>query len=244
MILENMEITFNPSKKHLNQIEKWLIQEQNEGINDFYYNFDVIKRRFDEKTVLCLLDNNIAVGYLIYYFPSDLSAKIDIANIKNDYTKKGYGKFLLDSFENFLIESKICAIELDCSPEKSQRIWKKLGFKEFAYIESHRFLNSKNHSPWLYKILCNFLKPSRGIRSKNYVEIWDGHNINKDSIGYWNFKCKKSSIELIKPIVYPIDPDWNIKCVMNGVEIYNGSAKRFRNRTYVMGYFLMIKELS
>lgn len=243
-----MEVTFNPSEKHLSQIKEWLLEEYQQKVNGFSDNFFVIKQEFIGKRMLCLVQDGIAIGYLVYSVDSYKSVKIKIANIKVDFINKGFGKVLLNSFESFLIEKNIYVIELDSTSEESKKIWKKLGFKESDYKENNPSLNCKEKPSWLYKIICDSLEPSNEKLSRDYIELWDSSDSAKKSIVFWNLHFEKNSNKLINPIIYPVHFGWNIKYVKSGDELYNGNIKgllkKFKKGIFGESNFLIIEDLS
>ena len=62
----NFKTNFNPTKKHLSQIEKWLIDEKNKTGNGFYNHWNIISEVFNrnELVVLTEKDIDIAVGLM------------------------------------------------------------------------------------------------------------------------------------------------------------------------------------
>lgn len=237
-----MRITSNPNSEHLNQIHHWLKDESDRKVNGFYWNFEVIKNAFSEKKLICIIEKGIAIGYMVYYIDGK-TAHVSIANIKFENKSKGLGFKLLKYFENKLINKNIFAIDLKCSPSSSKRIWKKLGFKELKEVENHRFFNSSNSSPYLYKILIECEKPSKSKEIKQtYIELYCKDPINKESKPNYKWKINPNSISQ-KPIIYPVDSDWNIKLFQNGNEITENKIKRFQKGQFLHGNFIIIDKV-
>lgn len=176
-----MRITSKPKPEHLSQILIWLHDEYLKNLNGFYGNYDVISDAFENKNLICILENNEAIGFLVYK-KIEKTAHISIANIKYEHKKNGLGKKLLTYFESKLVKKGIKVIDLKCSPPSSKRIWKKLGFKELKEVENHRFFSSSNSSPYLYKILIECEKPTKLKEIKQtYIELYCKDPINKES---------------------------------------------------------------
>ena len=234
-----MRITSNPKPEHLSQIYTWLYDEYIKNINGFYGDYDTIKDAFSRKNLICIIENNSVIGFLVYK-TFEKTANLTIANIKYEYKKKGYGSKLLNHLENKLIKKKVVAIDLICSPPSSKRIWKKLGFKELKEVENHSFYNPHSSSPYLYKILIECEKPTQSKEIKQtYIELYCKDPINKESKPNYKWKINPKSISQ-KPIIYPVDSDWNIKLFQNGIEIKENRIKRFQRGQFLHGNFIII----
>ncbi|WP_375605653.1 GNAT family N-acetyltransferase [Flavobacterium davisii] len=237
-----MRITSYPNTEHLNQIHNWLKDESDRKINGFYWNFDVIKTAFTEKKLICIIEKGIAIGYLVFSI-NDKTAHISIANIKFENQRNGLGQKLLKYFENKLIKKNIKAIDLECSPSSSKKIWKKLGFKELKEVENHRFLNYPNSSPYLYKILVEIEKPTKSLKSKpNHIELYCHDYIKNDAKPNYVWKLNPKTISQ-KPIIYPVDYDWNLMLYKAGKLISEDKIKRFSKGSFLNGNFIIIDKL-
>lgn len=234
-----MEVIFNPNQEHLSQIEEWLLEEKKIGINGFYFNYDnIISKAFSQARMLCVLNNNKAVGFLIYHFKSDPIIEIQILNIKDDYKSKGFGKFLFNEFELFLKENSIYAIELFCEPKSSEKYWSKRGFLLSKF--------DNNNKLCMYKIICDSLQISKNENDKDYIQLAvESHcTLKEKHVFHWKLEFRGDSNTLVEPIIYAVDSDWNIKYVRNKTELYNGQIKRFKNNIFPNSNFLVIKDLS
>ena len=90
-----MRITSNPKPEHLSQVYIWLYDEYMKNINGFYGNYDTIKDAFSRKNLICIIENNNVIGFIVYKI-FEKTAELTIANIKYEYKKKGYGSKLLN----------------------------------------------------------------------------------------------------------------------------------------------------
>lgn len=235
-----MRITSNPKPEHLTQIFTWLHREYLQDLNGFYGNYDVVKEAFESKNLICVIEKKDAIGYLVYK-EFEKTAHISIANIKYEHKKKGIGRQLLTYFEDKIIKKGIKVIDLKCSPSSSKKVWKKFGFKEFKEIENHRFLNNSD-SPYLYKTITEIEKPSK-VKStnKSYIELYCKDPIKKDANPDYIWKINSKTIKF-KPIIYPVDGDWNIKFYKDNKPISECRVKRFERGKYNQQNFLIIDE--
>jgi ribosomal protein S18 acetylase RimI-like enzyme len=236
-----MRIIPNPKPEHLSQINTWLYDEYMKNINGFYGNYDTIKDAFLRKNLICIIEKNNVIGFLVYKI-FERTAELTIANIKHEYKKKGYGSKLLNHLENKLIKKKVIAIDLICSPASSKKVWKKLGFKELKEVEENQFLKNSN-SPYLYKILIESEKPTKSkVIKQTYIELYCKDPINKESKPNYKWKIYPKLISQ-KPIIYPVDSEWSIKLFQNGVEISENRIKRFQRGEFLNRNFLIIDKV-
>src|SRR5690349_9242928 len=96
-----MKIIFEPKSRYIEQITNWLFEEKEKKIHGFYYNF--INTDFTKENFICLVnEKDEAIGYFHYQL-KEKHGSIEVAVIKQDEKKKGYGRLLLDSLiEHFL----------------------------------------------------------------------------------------------------------------------------------------------
>ncbi|RVU91543.1 GNAT family N-acetyltransferase [Flavobacterium columnare] len=236
-----MRITSNPNSEHLNQIYNWLKDESVKKLNGFYGNFYVIENAFSEKRLICIIDKGLAIGYLVYSIDGK-TAHISIANIKHEYKRKGLGLKLLEHLEKTLIKKNVIAIDLKCSPSSSIKIWKKLGFKELKEVEKHRILKDPYLPPYLYKILVENEKPTKAKKiSKTYIELFCNDPIKRDASSDYVWKINPKTISH-KPIIYPVDSEWNVRFYKNG-EVIENRIKRFNRGEFLNGNFIIIDKV-
>lgn len=231
-----MKIIFEPIQKHLKELDEWLFNEKNKGISQTYSNFACAD--FTNNNFAGLLnENDEAVGYVQYWFSGKYTS-IDIAIIKKEYQKKGFGKLLLDKVTENLMARGTLVLKLYCEPHSSKKIWKKLGFKEFKEIEQHQSLNSKNFgSPWLYKTLVPTLKPTRKKYVNKKIELWTEleYKVKADDEPTYIWDVTEYKL----PIIYPVDNEWKLRFSINNEIKYEGVVKRF-NHAFSDGDFLII----
>ena len=99
----NFKINFNPTKKHLSQIEIWLIDEKNKTGNGFYNNWNIISEAFSRNELVVLIekDIDIAVGFLVFEI-NEVIIEIVIMELNSKYRNKGLARRLVeDIFSKF-----------------------------------------------------------------------------------------------------------------------------------------------
>lgn len=237
-----MKIIFEPENKYINDISNWLQDEWDKTHIGLYNNFE-----FADKTTenfLCFVnENDEAIGFMIYAL-KDKTASIDLASVKESEKKKGICKQMLKSLCEKLLEKQIVVLELFCSPSSSEKIWKKLDFKEFKERNNHRFLNWENlKHPYLYKILVQVKKPLKSIKLKSFIEIWTlkDYKVNSNPDINPAYRWDVSNMDL--PIIYPVDDKWKIRYVKDEIEISSGNIKSFNYSYSDYGNFLIINSL-
>lgn len=208
--MENIQISFNPQKANLDEIENWMFEETK--LETFQNgNWPAVEFAFDKKRLVIAIIGEKTVGF---YALSriDLTASIYLAQVHPDFRNKGIGKFILEEIIRQLENTNTYAIDLYCSPESSQIVWKRLGFDYFPEnSEKNRF-----EKPTMYKIIKPFLKPCLNkIGNENEViEIWNDKEhkaYNKEPTWIWELEFVNDTRKLRKPIVHFGDCEWRIR---------------------------------
>ena len=234
-----LQITDSPTIEHVGEIKRWLEEENNLSKEGFYCNWELIKRAFENKRLIIITENGNAIGFLTFFI-NGFIAEIGIAEIKPDERTKGVGKELVKKSSDYFIENGALVAELFCSPEKSEKIWKKMGFINFpdGVIKDSRI--------YLYKILVPSLDFSEDDSSKEIIELWneDDHLAVKLAPKWrWEIKREKSSNKLIYPLIHPASDEWPV-CFREGTKIKEKRImKNFNKGINEHGYFLIINEL-
>ena len=235
----NLNITYNPTVKHLSEIKDWLVEENNLLNQGFFCQWDIITVSFEQKRMIVITQNEIAVGFLTYLI-SDLVVNIVIAEVKPNKRKLGIGKELIKNSFSYFVENGILVAELFCSPEKSKIAWKKMGFTNFpdGIIEDSR--------TYLYQILVPTLDFCDNDNSSEIIELWnEPDHIAERLAPKWRWKIKRiaSSDKLVKPIIHPSSYEWPV-CSRRGTTINEKRImKNFNKRRNEHGHFLIINEL-
>lgn len=234
-----MIITSNPTKDHIDQIQKWLKEEESQKINFFHNVFASIKRAFDENKLICVVVKNIAIGFIVYEI-NNKTAEIRIANIKTEFKRNHYGKKAFNELETILKKKGILVIELECSTENVKKFWKKLNFIELNKIINY---SSFNKIIYLYNIIVEEEKPIISKSDKGiYIELYCKDPINKDDTPDYVWNINPETINQ-KPIIYPVDSDWNINFYKNEQLIISTRIKRFCDGKFLQKNFMIIDKI-
>lgn len=232
-----MKILFEPQSKYVEQISDWLKKDSLTGFSNFYDNF--IRFNLDNNNFICLVDDNDnAIGFIKYYY-EDVCGKIEVAVVESSQVRKGLGKLMVETLIDYLKQKGVVAISLDCSPESSKEIWKKLGFKEFKEIEKHKYLNYNNYGrPWMYRILIQVEEPTDKKDLKSSLELWSMEDyLIKDNPPTYVWDLENQT----KPIIYPVDCNWVIR--KNDNEIGSKEKLKYFNRGMnCINYFMIFNK--
>jgi ribosomal protein S18 acetylase RimI-like enzyme len=236
-----MKIIFTTEEKYLLQIKTWLHSEMLEKKSYFYYNF--INSNFTDDNFVCYVnDNDEAIGYMQFAF-AEKYTHIDLAVVQYEQQRKGIGKMLLDAITEKMRQQGTVVLSLMCAPKSSAAKWKKLGFKKFKEIDNHNILRQKqDEHPWLYKVIVPEKTTTRKKILENYIELWT-------QLEYKAYSSKLASnyrwdvTTLDSPIIYPVDGEWKVKYVKQGIVVYEGVIKRFKQNSCRYGNFLVVESL-
>lgn len=244
-ITDSYEVTISPTDKQLGEIEKWLIDEENKTGGGFYCNWKIIKSSFDDNELVTISFNDKTIGFVTWRITTDRTARIEIAEVKPSYRKKGIGKNLIDQLIKFLKDKGIFVIDLQCAPADSELIWKHLGFVEFPDPpESYKFNPGGNKK--LYKILVDHLNQSSARQSDETIELWNDEpyktNETTPPTYIWNLEFTNNTRKLSKPIIQPASYEWRIRWFKSGKTIKDEKVKRFTTEID-FNSFIIINEL-
>lgn len=246
-----IEISFNPTKNQLNEIENWLIEEMNLNGNSFYSNWGIIKSAYNEnedeykKTELVTIsEDNQTIGFIVWTWHclAIYSATIDITAIKTSHRGKGFGKLLIDRLIQEFILKNIYAVNLQCAPSSSEPIWRHFGFIDFPADNYNNGINKR-----LYKVIIAHSEAQEIIATNEFLELW-----NKDvdstkkiaSTWKWNLIFKDGTRILEKPIIHPFfSCDWRIRLKKVNLSIIDDKVKYFSETDILFGDFIVIKEI-
>ena len=240
--MKETAFSFAPPKDQLDEIERWLIEEDNLTGEGFYCNWEIIASSFDKKNIATISEDNNPIGFITWRTNSSFTSIIEIAEIKPNYRKKGLGKQLVSKLIEKLVSEDICVISLQCAPSSSEPIWRQLGFIDFP----------KNKDIWnrsnveLYKIVVPQLESQNSNNSDEFVELWDDEPYcTNESNSTWKWKLifKEGTKELERPIIHPCHYDWRIKWSINNVKIKDDKVKYFDMGEIMFGKFLIIKNM-
>lgn len=236
----SIEILFKPNQKHLQQIEDWLLEEEEATRNGFYCNWNIIKNSYENNEMSIIVLNKVVIGFVIWQI-YHYSATINIIEINPKYRGQQFGNLLINQLFQFFKTKGIVVVELQCAPETSESYWKLQKFIEFPDFERWNSGNKK-----LYKILVPHCKYQKLTDKFEQIQLWDDEPYatkNKKPVWTWKIKYKKGTNKLIEPIIFPSDYNWRI-CWKKDNEIFvDDKVKYFDKQKIIEGKFIYINEL-
>ncbi|HEV8513326.1 MAG TPA: GNAT family N-acetyltransferase [Cyclobacteriaceae bacterium] len=243
--IDPLNVTFQPSKVKIREIERWLIKEEQDTGEGFYCNWKIITSAFKNESIATISENDRAVGFVCWH-ESGLKATIDIAEIKPAMRGRGLGKILINQLLGCLKLRNIVVVDLQCAPPSSEPVWRQLGFETFP--ERTRSYNSSGSNVELYKSLVPSLATSTsGPKHKSeIIELWDGEPyqaIKNDPSWKWEIIFKPGTRGLVKPIIYPGCSDWRIRWSKNHKTYIDDKVKYFINENIYQYGFIIITTL-
>ncbi len=168
----DFHVTNDPTMAQLNQIEKWLIAEQNKSGEGFYCNWNVVQSAFQKKEMMTISHKKRTVGFVIWSI-SDKIAKIDIAEIKPNYRKKGAGRQLIEGLFTLFTTNNILVVDLQCAPPSSEGFWRNLGFSDFPDSSPRKNEIHRRQNVMLYKVLKAHHPTSNTLETNETIELWN-----------------------------------------------------------------------
>lgn len=238
--MENIRISFKPKQEHLNEIAEWIIDKIRIPIKSSG-NWDCITTAYENKNLVIATFKNKTVGFYAFSI-YNLSISINVAEVNSDFRKKGIARLLLEEIIK-KYEKSIYALHLFCSPESSQKIWKKLGFKYFPNNSE----NNRSTRIEMYRNIKPFLKYKKNIsKTENeIIEIWNDEPYNtkdKNPTWIWNLKFIKKTRILEKPIIHFGHYEWRIRW-RKGNEIFKDCKYKCFDNTNEIYNYMLIREM-
>jgi len=234
-----LKLNIQPTEKHLADIEKWLIDEWNKTNQGFYCNWSIISEAFDKKNLIVITENDYSIGFVVYRI-YDLTAVIDITEIKQSERKKGIAKKLINETLEFFKSKGVLATKLFCSPENSEPFWKRIGFLNSPKIPHESQIN-------MYKTLVETLQNSQENTNETTIKLWNCEPYQANRIEpnwIWNLSFLNDNKTLTKPIIFPAYKDWQIELSKNGETVISDKVKYCRIDLADYGSFMIIRELN
>ncbi len=235
-------ISFTPTQQHLDEIEKWLIEEQSATGDGFYCNWTIIKSFFKKNNFAVISSNNLPIGFACWRHTSTLSGQINIFEIKPDFRKQGAGTYFTDKLLDFLIAQNIYVVDLQCVPPESESFWRKFDFIDVP--SNIRFWDFRTQH--LFRRLISHKQPTENYEGENYIEIWDAEPYatkNKESKWKWEIEINAENKTLKLPIIHPCEKDWRIRLIQKGKAVIDDKIKRFGSLEIDYGPYVIITEL-
>ncbi|TCD03223.1 GNAT family N-acetyltransferase [Pedobacter psychroterrae] len=241
--MKGLKIKYKPSQDDIDEIESWLVAEEQASHEGFYCNWSIILQSFEDKKAALLIVEEKAIGF-ITWFERDKVATIQIAEIKPEERKKGYGRYLAEHLFGKLLKKGFVVLDLHCQPARSEAVWKKLGFVRFTDTKGFESENSEE-GRHLYRILIPSLKPTKALKLNETISLWDTEPYLAGDQARWKWhpKFQNGSRELKLPIIFPAKRDWQISWNKDGQVIKSEKIKYFRREGIDFSNYIIIEKL-
>ncbi|WP_367866992.1 GNAT family N-acetyltransferase [Pedobacter sp. WC2423] len=242
--MKGLKVKFTPSQDDIAEIKSWLIAENESFKEGFYCNWSVILQSYEDKKLVVLISEQKAIGFITWR-EGEKVATIDIAEIKPELRKKGYGRHLAEKLFQKLLKRGFAVLDLHCQPAKSEAVWKRLGFVRFPDVKEFEWENSERGSH-LYKIMVPHLKPTKSQISKESIYLWgvEPRLAEREAARWkWHPKFQKGTRKLMLPIVFPANRNWQISWSKNDMPIKTSKIKYFSRNEIDFKSFIIIEEL-
>lgn len=234
-----LKLELIPNEKHIAEIENWLIDEWNKSNSGFYCNWNIISKKFAEKNVSVIAENDYAIGFVVYRI-YEFHAVIDIAEIKPTERKKGVARKLINGTLEFFKKKGVLVAELYCSPENSESFWKRIGFENFPNLSHETKLN-------MFKPLVETLIPTENVKTDTTISLWNCEPYLADRVKakwIWDLDFTIDDETLSRPIIFPVSYDWQVELKICGQMKLSNKVKRFPVDLADYGRFMIIRKIS
>lgn len=241
--MSDFKVIQEPNQFQFEELECWLLQEEQETGDGFYSSFHLLKDSFEKgKMVLAVLQGKI-IGFLTWRQNSEFGVYINYIEIKPDLQGLGLGRKLLKVMFEFFRTEGFYTVDLKCAPAGSEGFWKKMGFLEFPESSLGWNIQGGRHKRLYRKLIDTLEQLSTSSADDEFFELWnDDTHLMQDATPSWIWKLefKNGKRELVKPIVHPAAPGWRARW-RKGDEVFkDGPVKRLLPCENTTGSFVMI----
>ncbi len=236
-------ISFQPTKSQLDEIEKWLLEEERSLNEGFYCNWSIIRNLYQKKQMATVSFEKLTVGFVVWLYTSKFTAHIEMVEININYRNKGFGRKLITALLDKFKKDTIYAVDLQCAPAESESAWKHMGFSNFP--DGSERWNTGNRK--MYKILVPSAATGKHNGSSEVIQLWNAEPIlasDREPEWEWNVQFEKNTHVLVTPIIHPCLHDWRIRWKRHDKTLKDKKVKYFSHSTLVFDNFLIIKELN
>jgi GNAT superfamily N-acetyltransferase len=243
----SIEIVVCPTRNHLKQIEDWLIAEHNNTGEGFYCNWGIIEGSYEEGKLYCVTSNDEAIGFAVWE-QCDLIASLDIVEVRPDLRGRGIGKSLVEGCFKHFKSLGIFVVELECQPPTSERIWRRLGFRDIPEKKEMNYRKSIR----LYRPLEAPLEANTNNEAIEVIELWDQDYWREDlqvatsnlpPTWTWSISRQEGMERLIQPIIHPCEKDWSLRWRKGDQVLKVSKVKYFSKESSDWGNYVIITKL-
>lgn len=241
----SVSINFHPGAVEIEDIEQWLQDEYRSSGEGFFVNWNNIKSSYENKELAALIINGRANGFVTWYSSSELTARINILEIRPIFRMQGYGKMLIDRLLSFLKEKGYLVVDLACIDDVSERFWTSLKFKILPDFEESFQRVYKQIQ--LFSILTVPIDPGCVGQEEETLELWDKppfRTTNLDPSWTWKLIYENGTNILVSPIIVPAHYDWRIRWKKANQVIFDNSIRKFSRLRIDHDKYLIIRTLT
>lgn len=237
-----VSVSYAPTPERRNYIKNWLQIEADKSDDGFYHSWNLISDCMDEgKSAIILYENN-PVGFTAWHEATN-HIHIYYMEIKPSYRKNGIGRMLINSVFECFKNRNYFVVELQCSPESSEKFWKCCGFKEYP---ENSCLASR-YPKKLYQIIIPYNEPKTlGFdEDAEIIELWnEDYGLTRNAPKWtWQLEYKDGTNQLLTPIVHAAENDWHF-CWRKNKDIYwEGKVKNFNDSEPYLEPYLILEDM-
>lgn len=232
------EIIYSVTEQHLNEIEQWLSDKQNESVSPIYNHWDFISAKQRTGQMMCLKMDGSVIGFITWI--SDFNyplQSIEYLVICDKFQGKGYGRLLVNYCFDLFIKKGIKAVILLSATEESDIFWEKMGFERYP----KEYDNNKYH----YKFIVDSQKNISKNKADEVIEIWTAYSSDVNVPSYTFEIVYETDLNTLRtPIIMLCDDSWRIRW-RKGAQIFKDcQIKRFyKNGLFALYEILIVDRL-
>ena len=119
-----------PTLEHLEEVLRWLKEEEDATGSGFYCNRKVIARCFTEGRVRCILQDEKVIAFALHGVYGEES-EIPIMEVHPKHRRSGHGRVLAEHTFRLLKALGANSVNVQCVPAASELFWRAQGFVEY-----------------------------------------------------------------------------------------------------------------
>jgi predicted GNAT family acetyltransferase len=230
--MPKINISFQQTQAQLQEIEAWLLADENSGAINFHSNFNLIEASWKRQHLATISEDGVIVGFACWEDIQQHVIALNIVNIKASHRKRGLGRQLLDSLVAFFRDAKKYIVELRPKPDCSTPFWEKMGFNIYPID----WLACGSSVPYIqnthYKIIVPIMPAETNPRGR-YIELvntCDWLPTPKVALR-WGLDPTDPVNPAFLPIISPANPKWVVRQVENGNEQFCAEVRYLKSST-------------
>jgi GNAT superfamily N-acetyltransferase len=245
--MSNVIVSFGPDINQLNEIKEWLlVEDRKERYAGFYCNWhNSVEYSISRNEIAIVLLDGQPIGFLTWLGDKKVT-KIQIAEVKPGFRKRGYGRLLVDAVLNKLQQQGCMVAYLHCQPAKSEKAWKKIGFKQYPNLPDFDNYNDEEQGRHLYRVLVSSTKASTSSKADEVISLWTVERYQADRFSpkwFWKLTFEGDTRKLTTPIIAPVNCNWNMALTINKEIVKSSEIKHFTKGSIEFNGFLIIEDL-